>query len=352
MHFLPQLHSNLAKHGFNPGHTNDNSQAFASFTKEDGSSWYVLLVVDMSSIGFDDFLTLSRKYTHFYTNLSNHRKPKNIYITNLIVTPDDNQRVKHFIHSLPPFVKDDVNNIYWSVDLSSGQLFLNKHHPSQVLNLRSIVIDSYQNRVSGMIDTSLRSATQHTPLTLLVIIVNVMVFAIVHLNGGFDTINLIQFGALFPYLVFEQGQIWRLFTSMFLHGSMTHLFVNMFSLYIFARLVERFYSRGAFVAIFMISGITGGLFSLFLSRTVSVGASGMIFGMSAAVAVLAKLSRSTLDGLNYNSLLVFITINLLSGFVIENVDNWGHIGGLVGGAITSYLICKLRARHESSSPAD
>lgn len=350
MDFLSQLHRNLATHGFNPGHTNADATALASFTKEEGASWYVLLVVDLSAISFDDFLALNSKYTRFYTELSNRRKPKNIYIANLLVTPAEDKRIKTFIHGLPPFIKEDVNNIYWSVDLSTGQLFLNKNHPSQVLNLRTILLDSYQNRASAV--THLQAATRYTPLTLLVIIVNVLIFGLVYTSGGFTTLNLIRFGALMPYLVFEQGQVWRIFTSMFLHANMAHLLMNMFSLYIFGRLVERFFNRSAFIVVFMVSGVMGGLFSLFLSGSVSVGASGMIFGMTGAVAMLSWLSRSALEGLNFSSLLVFITINLLSGFVIDNVDSWGHLGGLLGGLIASYLIFKLKARLTHSLPID
>ena len=340
MDFLSQLHAGLTSHGFTPGHMNNHP--LSSFTKEEGSSWHVILIVDMSAISFEDFINLNGRYTRFYNRLSENRKPPNIYITNILVTKKENQRVSSFIQGLEPFSKESINNIYWSINLETGNLILNKNNPTEILNLRKIIQDSYQNRITGIIDTSVGTAAKTAPLTLLVIAVNILVFMIVISNGGITSANLLRFGALFPDLVFSYGQIWRIFTAAFLHANIAHLLMNMFSLYIFGRIVERFYNKQAFVIIFMVSGLFGSLFSLYLSRTLSVGASGAIFGMAGAVAILAKMSKSSLDGLNFSTMLIFISINLSSGFLLENVDNWGHIGGLIGGVISGYILCKRK----------
>lgn len=340
MDFLSKLHMNLTKHGFSPGHTNTHLHPLSSFTKEEGSSWHVVLVIDMSSISFEDFISINGRYTRFYSGLSEKKRPTNIYITNILVIKEDNPRIESFVQGLSPFSKESINNIYWCINLSTGNILLNKNNPTEILNLRKILQDSYQNKITSISDIG--AVAKNAPLTLSVIIVNILVFIIVFLNGGINNLNLLRFGALFPYLVFEHGQVWRIFTAMFLHGNFPHLFMNMFSLYILGRIIERFLNKSAFITIFMVSGITASLFSLYLSRTLSVGASGAIFGMSGAIAVMAKMSRKTLDGLHFNTLLIFITINLLSGFMMDNVDNWGHIGGLAGGIIAGFIICRNR----------
>ena len=348
MNFLSQLHTRLIKNGFSPAHTNNPAHPLASFTKEEGSAWYVVLAVDLSAISFDDFISLNDRYTRFYTGLPANKKPQHIYIINTLITNQENQQVSAFIQGLAPFSKENVNNIYWALDLSTGHLLMNKNNPTQILNLRDILQDSYQNKISGLIDPDISSATKNAPLTLAIMTVNVLIYLIVLLTGGSTPTNLLRLGALFPYLVFQHAQIWRIFTATFLHASLPHLIMNMFSLYIFGRIVERFYHRSAFIIIFMVSGIFGSLFSLYLSATLSVGASGVIFGMAGAVAVLSKLAKTAVDGLNFQTLFIFIVLNLTSGLILENVDNWGHVGGLIGGSLAGFIICKHKEKTKNN----
>ena len=78
----------------------------------------------------------------------------------------------------------------------------------------------------------------------------------------------------------------------------------------------------------------GGLLSITFNGAVSAGASGAIFGVMGANIVYSKFYKRSMDGLDLGVLIVFAIINIGTGILIPNVDNWGHLGGLIGGLIT------------------
>lgn len=340
MIFFERLYSLLVKNGFSASHTNSYHHPIAGFTKEEGSAWHVVLVANIGVISFEEFMRASYRYTRFYSGLKEDKRPTTIFITNVLVTETQNQEISDYIQNLKPFASEPVNNIYWNLVLETGQLILNKSQPTEILNLRKIIQDSYQSEVFGIMPINHQTA-RTTPLTLTIIILNIIMYLIVMMNGGITTQNLTRFGALVPHLIFG-GEYYRLFSAMFLHAGGMHLALNMFSLYIFGTRVERYYNRSSFAIIYTVSGLMGSVASLMLSQTISVGASGAIFGMAGAVAVMAKHTKRDLDGLNFHTMLMFIIINLAFGFTMANVDNFGHIGGLLGGIFTGQIMCYSR----------
>ncbi|MCL1996096.1 MAG: rhomboid family intramembrane serine protease [Defluviitaleaceae bacterium] len=342
MDFFTRLYSDIVKNGFSAGHINSYGHPLASFTKEEGSTWHVLLIANLEAITFEEFMVANRRYTRFYTNLPEEKRPNNIFVTNILITQDDNQDINNFIQNLAPFSPNIVNNIFWSLNLTSGMLLLNEEQPTEILNLRKILEDCYQNRVPTIAPINYQTA-KASSLTLVVIILNIIMYMIVLLNGGITTANLVRFGALLPPQ-YINGEYFRLFSAMFLHAGSFHLFLNMFSLYIFGTRVERHYGRSAFAVIYTFAGFAGSLASFTLQQSISVGASGAIFGLAGAVAVMAKSTGRDLDGLNFQTMLMFIIINLAFGFTLPNVDNFGHLGGLFGGVISGYVLCKMILR--------
>lgn len=95
-------------------------------------------------------------------------------------------------------------------------------------------------------------------------------------------------------LVYYGGQLWRLFTCMFLHAGILHLVVNLFSLYNLGNLIERIFGSAKFTLIYLSSGLWGSIAStIFAPETaavVSVGASGAIFGIAGAILYLGVRS--------------------------------------------------------------
>ena len=127
------------------------------------------------------------------------------------------------------------------------------------------------------------------------------------------------------------GQWWRLVTSMFLHSGIMHLTLNAYGLILAAVFVEPIYGRFRFFAIYFIAGICGSLASIWwYDNTVSVGASGAIFGLFGAIGGSAIVGNTRLSDVSW--ILFFIGINLLIGLT-GGVDNAAHIGGLLSGLI-------------------
>ena len=140
-------------------------------------------------------------------------------------------------------------------------------------------------------------------------------------------------------------EIWRLVTSMFLHGDALHLFSNMFSLLIFGSYIELSFSKYKFVLIYFISGILGSVFTIFLLplNTISLGASGAIFGLiGAALSILIFDRNNPLIILGLVYALYFVITSFSPG-----INYFAHIFGLLGGFVTGYLL-KRNKRNEQT----
>ncbi|MCK4800547.1 MAG: rhomboid family intramembrane serine protease [Anaerolineales bacterium] len=135
------------------------------------------------------------------------------------------------------------------------------------------------------------------------------------------------------------GQVWRLITPMFLHGSILHLGFNMYALFILGRRVERFFGSFRYLGLYVIAGITGNVFSFFFTPSPSLGSSTAIFGILGAEAVFIYQHRYLFGDQSKVALRQIIqvaVINLLIG-LSPSIDNWGHIGGLIGGSAFSWF---------------
>ena len=136
------------------------------------------------------------------------------------------------------------------------------------------------------------------------------------------------------------GQFWRLFTPMFLHLGLLHIGFNSYALYIFGPQVERPYGALRFLLIYILSGISGTAFSFLFSPNASVGASGAIFGLIGVMGAYLYRYRDRL-AMGRSRLMNLVTVaayNLIYGFIVPSVDNWGHIGGLVAGIALGWLL--------------
>lgn len=185
-------------------------------------------------------------------------------------------------------------------------------------------------------------------LTYALIVLNIMVYLVsAFFSQSLIDIQLqplVNLGALYgPYTV-QQGEWWRLFTAMFLHGGMTHLLMNMFSLYIVGRAAEMYFDTKSYVIIYLFSGLIGGLFSLYMHpESVGVGASGAIFGVFGALAGFFLAHRDKMVSHSkafMKDFAIIIGINLVIGLSIPAVDVSAHIGGLMAGFIGGFALSK------------
>lgn len=156
---------------------------------------------------------------------------------------------------------------------------------------------------------------------------------------------LVLFGAKVNEFV-AAGQVWRLFTAMFLHIGVIHLLFNLYALFSLGPLVESYFGHARFAAIYLIGGLFGSLASYAFSPAISAGASGAIFALAGCLIVYFYKYRENFGArgrsILYN-MLVVIGINLVFGLSQPGIDNWGHMGGLAGGIlVTAGLLPRYR----------
>ncbi|UNU72984.1 rhomboid family intramembrane serine protease [Moraxella nasovis] len=183
------------------------------------------------------------------------------------------------------------------------------------------------------------------PVTLFLIISFVIVALWQTVAGvSLDSPNsddLIHFGANFLPLSLTI-EPWRIVSSVFLHIGLIHLLFNAFAMYFFGQVAEQILNSLRFFVVFMVSAIGGNLLNLFITWQdvlaggpvgLSAGASGGIMGLGSALFVLAATKARTPFILSTKNLAMVMGVNVIMGFAVDGIDNAGHIGGLIVGAL-------------------
>ncbi|MBI2332937.1 MAG: rhomboid family intramembrane serine protease [Chloroflexi bacterium] len=153
---------------------------------------------------------------------------------------------------------------------------------------------------------------------------------------GIDWVTL--FGARISEAIYA-GQVWRLLTPVFLHGSFAHIFFNMYALLSIGTLLERHFGHGRFLLLYFLGAFSGNVLSFLFTEGYSVGASTAVFGLIAAEAIFFYQNRNLFGSYARQAIgnaVFIIVINLFLGLA-PNIDTWGHIGGLLGGAMFAWF---------------
>ncbi len=175
------------------------------------------------------------------------------------------------------------------------------------------------------------------PVTTSIIVITMAVYLLQFILGDGFT-SLLWYAGVYSYP--GSFEPWRLLTSVLVHGSIFHVLLNMYTLWIFGQILEGMLGRGRFLALYVLSGLAGSLGVLFLSdpRIPVVGASGAIFGLMGAFLVIQR----RLGG-NATQLLILVGINLVIGFLPGlNVAWQAHVGGLIAGAVIGLIFVQTR----------
>jgi rhomboid protease GluP len=184
---------------------------------------------------------------------------------------------------------------------------------------------------------------KESPLTYGLMAVCVIVFFIPLLNSAWDE-PLYLFGVLHGYSVVVLGEFYRLGTSIFMHADAMHIVMNMLSLYMVGTMVEKLFSKVAYLSIYFVSALFGSFASIYMHLGgQAVGASGAIFGLFGALAGFAFVHRNTMRK-QFMSFMknfgVILLINLVIGFAFPSIDVSAHVGGLLAGIVGGLVIAK------------
>lgn len=192
------------------------------------------------------------------------------------------------------------------------------------------------------------------PVTTLFIVINVVMFVILAMNGAYGRADsapiLLKYGALSNVSgVLGIGDVespWRYLTSIFLHGSFEHLLFNCFAILVFLPPLERLLGHIRYGVLYLASGIIANLISMGAYERageyfVSVGASGAIYGGYGAFLYLALFQRQKMDKASRQTVYILLAMGLVFTFATPNVNIWAHLGGIVGGFFLYGLMIRL-----------
>lgn len=198
-------------------------------------------------------------------------------------------------------------------------------------------------RADGRVDFE-RGMRRFPPVVLTIMLVNVAVFAWEIASGAFMDPKAIEAGALVRAEVLA-GEWWRVITATFLHGGVSHLFGNMIVLYIVGMACEHAFGPPRTALVYFGSAVAGSLLSLAASPGPSVGASGAVFGVLGAVVVMLYRNQDRFfvrDKRIGFVLAAWAAWQLATGFLSPFVDNFAHLGGLLGGAVAAFVLTPKR----------
>lgn len=192
-------------------------------------------------------------------------------------------------------------------------------------------------------ETDSEASRIRTPLPhyTIILIVSIAIVAVVQIATGLDA--SIQAAGFDKPAFLVHREYWRIVTGATTHGSIAHVAMNCFAFYSFGKIFEMLSNRAHLAIVFLVSAIGGGLLSLiFAPDGISVGASGGIVGLVSYLAVYAFRRRRFITREFRKSLLINIGFILVFGLILfQVVDNFGHIGGLITGAV--YALVQIPA---------
>lgn len=189
-------------------------------------------------------------------------------------------------------------------------------------------------------------------VTITLIVINVLIFLWVDLfaGGTMDMDVMLRYGGMDPNRVLMNNETWRFFTAMFLHFGIDHLLGNMVLLGAAGPILERALGPVFFLGLYIISGLNG--FGLSFWHMVSTGeynalaagASGAILGVVGALVWIVIRHRGRYEDLTMKGMVFVLVLSAYTGLTGSDVDNWGHLGGIVTGFILGMITYRRNAR--------
>ncbi|MFP4496809.1 MAG: rhomboid family intramembrane serine protease [Vulcanimicrobiota bacterium] len=252
-----------------------------------------------------------------------------------------------------PVIVDETNNrlIYnkWKIpiaflaELNQIQKKISSSSPEKIREIETEPLSLEEIKNIGKIEGFRKALFDSRPYaTWVLLFINAAVWVYMALHNGPDSSEtLIDMGAKVAPLIW-QGQLWRLITPAFLHVNLLHLATNCVVIFFIGPILEAMLGRWRFVFVYLMGGLLGNLLSVRFSPYLSAGASSSVFGLLGALLIYGYNYRRFIPRNFYKiiSLYIFplLIYNLAIGFLYPHLDNFAHIGGLLGGILSAGIL--------------
>ena len=249
-----------------------------------------------------------------------------------VIFTDDPYRINQFI---------EADSGHWIYNYTEGRLVIYENQPGTFFGAEKLFEPERVRTRQNYVFT----------VNNFIILVNVVVFAVMALKGNTqNTIYLYRCGGITPESLFEDHQVYRLFTSMFMHSGISHLVNNMIVLYFIGGTLEKYIGRVRYLIIYLLSGLLGGLISqiyymAMAENVICVGASGAIFGAVGAMLTVVVVNHGRVENFTFPRLIIYVVLSIYLGFMSQGVSLSAHLGGLATGFFTALLLYSKRGSY-------
>ncbi len=358
LNFVANLYKNLILQDFELSKVLPNDLSISEKTKylcmekRIGNSFCFALAINVDAIEENKLIEFTKGFTaHLESNYSVFHS-KNIHVVYILIFNKQQNIVKQLVENGEAFENQEIFNIFWGINPEKGDFIVNENQPTEIGGIKNTLNKSLNKSLDSELlskenielSNLAQEAISNSPFgavdrdvyfAFLAIAINALIFGIMNLGESGEL--LFSKGALIPKLILEQHQYYRLITATFLHANILHLASNCLGIYIFGTRVEKYYGKAKFIIIYFASCTFGSILSLLLTNSVSVGASGAVYGLIGATVSRTFISKRAMDGLSFYLMLLYIAVGFTFGLLNSNIDNFGHLGGLLGGLLIGFL---------------
>jgi len=349
----------------------NSDAAYLAFQKVDIATLICLHVVDTTRKNWRDVLASDANHIKWAEGLLD--KLQNIAIVYVLVGDGAIPWSGESPEGFTDYHGQQAYSVFWWLDISTGAVTVPKGQPSQLFGIRALLekarveavkstsseLVSHNNAASDAIPFAEQGGANNNwnaayvqpirriPfLTYIFVGINAIVLLFMYMAGyPADMWVPARFGAIVPAYILEQGEWYRLFTAMFVHFGLAHFMTNVMGLVIFGTRVERYFGRVAFLLTYIFAGLLGSLFSLYFTRGYAAGASGAIYGLIGIIFAYTRITGRSIELMNWYVMFLFAGMGIAMGLMTAGVDNFGHLGGLIGGFIIGAgMVAFLRLR--------
>lgn len=341
---LERLETLFFEQGY--GKIPSNLPEFNFYCRKEAQGINVLYVIDYRQglyISQDQYTHMKEKIAEFFQN----RGEQEIHVMTLVLCADT-ERARKLC---------ELDSLCWVIDAQTYRLLIHETQVADFYGWKDILEERLfllaQKCREGKAFDGVAGEKNPRALSwanIILVAVNIIVFLICTFTGDL----LYNRGALGVGELLQDGEVYRLFTSMFLHWNAEHLFSNMIVLYYVGAIVERELGTIPYMALYLVSGLAGNLFSVGYELFVnlygrSAGASGAVFGVEGALLLLVMIRRGRLESMTVGRVAFAVAFSLYCGFASAGVNNAAHVGGVLMGFTMAAVIAGCRKMRQFSN---